>query len=182
MEHNLNHSLSLLSRTPAALDALLRGLPDSWTHANEGENTWSTFNIVGHLIYCERTDWMPRAKMILHFGASRPFDPFDREGHVHESQGKSLHDLLDEFARQRSKNTTELRALNLQSQDFNRPGLHPGLGAVTLSQLLATWAAHDLNHLHQISRVMAHQYRDIVGPWAQYLGVMHCKGHSAPAA
>jgi hypothetical protein len=180
MEHNLHHTIALLTRTPAALDALLRDLPEMWMHRNEGENTWSAFDIVGHLIYCERTDWMPRARMVLKFGETQAFEPFDREGHVRESAGKSLAQLLDEFARVRSENLGELRALNLQPEDLARRGRHPAFGAVTLSELLATWAAHDLNHLHQISRVMAHQYRQAVGPWSAYLGVLRCAGHSSP--
>jgi DinB superfamily len=138
------------------------------------------FDVVGHLIHGERTDWMPRVRMILQFGETRAFEPFDRLAHVRKSEGKSLAQLLDEFAHVRSENLGELRALNLQPQDLERRGRHPALGVVTLSQLLATWAAHDLTHLHQISRVMAHQYRESVGPWSQYLGVMHCAGHSSP--
>jgi hypothetical protein len=180
MEHNLEHTISLLARTPAALDALLRDLPETWTMRNEGEDTWSAFDIVGHLIHGDRTDWMPRAKMILQFGETRAFEPFDRWGRARESEGKSLGQLLDEFARLRRENLAELRALNLRPQDLERHGRHPALGVVTLSELLATWAAHDLTHLHQVSRVMAHQYRDAVGPWSAYLGVMHCAGHSAP--
>ena len=122
---------------------------------------------------------MPRAKMILQFGESKAFEPFDRWGQERESAGKSLAQLLDEFARLRTANLNELRALNLEPADLARRGQHPALGVVTLSQLLATWAAHDLTHLHQISRVMAHQYRDAVGPWSAYLGVLHCAGHSA---
>lgn len=179
MRHNLPDTIALLARTPAALNALLRDLPETWTHRNEGENTWSPFDVVGHLIHGERTDWIPRAKLILQFGETRAFDPFDRWGHVRECQGKSLGQLLDEFARLRSQNLAELRALDLQPQDFDRRGTHPSLGAVTLSQLLATWAAHDLTHLHQISRVMAHQYREAVGPWSAYLGVLQCAGHSS---
>jgi DinB superfamily len=179
-EHNLPQTIALLARTPAALNALLRDLPESWTFQNEGENTWNAFDIVGHLIHGDRTDWMPRAKMILHFGESQPFEPFDRWAQIRESQGKSLNQLLDEFARLRSENLRELRALNLQQQDLNLLGRHPALGSVTLSQLLATWPVHDLTHLHQISRVMAHQYRDAVGPWRQYLGVLQCAGHSSP--
>jgi hypothetical protein len=180
MKHNLSHTISFLTRTPAALDALLRDLPEAWTLGAEGEGTWSPFDIVGHLIHGERTDWMPRVRMILEFGDSRPFEPFDRRGPEHESQGKSLGQLLDEFARLRSANLGDLRARNLQPEDMERRGRHPALGAVTLSQLLATWAGHDLTHLHQISRVMAHQYREAVGPWSAYLGVLHCAGHSAP--
>ena len=180
MEHNLQHTISLLTRTPAVLDALLRDLPEVWTLRNEGEDTWSAFDIVGHLIHGERTDWMPRAKMILQSGESRSFVPFDRWAQARDSEGKSLSQLLDEFARLRSENLGELRALKLQPQDLERRGRHPALGVVTLSQLLATWAAHDLTHLHQVSRVMAHQYREAVGPWSAYLGVLQCAGHSAP--
>jgi hypothetical protein len=177
--HRLDDTIALLSRTPAALDALLRGLPDVWIRGNEGENTWTPFDVVGHLIHGERTDWIPRARRILEDGETRPFDPFDRLGHLHESEGKSLGDLLDEFARLRSEGLDQLRAMNLQAGDLDRRGRHPGLGVVTLSELLATWAAHDLTHLHQLSRVMASQYRELVGPWTAYLGVMQCNGHSA---
>lgn len=179
MEHKLSDTMALLSRTPAALNALLRDLPDSWTLRNEGENNFNAFDVVGHLIHGERTDWMSRARMILEYGETRGFEPFDRFAQVRESQGKSLPQLLDEFARLRSENLDQLRALNLQPQDLERRGRHPSLGVVTLSQLLATWAAHDLTHLHQLSRIMAHQYRDIVGPWAAFLGVMKCAGHSS---
>ncbi len=151
-----------------------------WTTRNEGENTWSAFDVVGHLIHGERTDWMPRAKIILEFGETRAFEPFDRSGHVQESQGKSLEQLLDEFSRLRLENLGGLRALNPRPQDLALRGRHPSLGVVTLSELLATWAAHDLTHLHQISRIMAHQYREAVGPWSAYLGVLQCAGHSAP--
>jgi len=181
MKHDLPQTLSLLTRTPAVLDALLRDLPEAWTLRSEGENTWSTFEVVGHLIHCERTDWMPRARIVLQFGESRPFEPLDRWGHIQESQGKSLAQLLDEFARLRSQNLGELRALNLRQEELELRGQHPAFGAVTLSELLATWAVHDLTHLHQISRVMAHQYRDAVGPWAAYLGVLQCAGHSSPS-
>ncbi|MHB8411152.1 MAG: DinB family protein [Candidatus Acidiferrales bacterium] len=180
MEHNLQHTVSLLARTPAALDALLRDLPETWTFGNEGENSWSAFDVVGHLIHGERTDWMPRARILLQFGETRTFEPFNRCGHVRESQGKSLEQRLDEFARLRSENLGELRALNLRKEDLASRGRHPALGVVTLSELLATWAAHDLTHLHQISRVMAHQYREAVGPWSKYLGVLQCAGHSSP--
>jgi hypothetical protein len=180
VEHNLEYTIALLARTPAALDAFLRDLPDAWTLRNEGQNTWSAFDVVGHLIHADRTDWMPRAKMILQFGETRAFEPFDRWGQARESEGKSLGQLLDEFARLRRESLAELRALNLRPEDLARRGRHPALGAVTLSELLATWAAHDLTHLHQISRVMAHQYRNAVGPWGAYLGVMQCAGHSAP--
>ena len=178
MEHDLSDSISLLARTPAALDALLRDLPEAWSLRNEGENTWTAFDIVGHLIHGERTDWMPRAKTILESGDSRAFEPFDRWAQERENRGKSLVQLLDEFARLRSENLNELRALRLRPEQLALRGKHPALGTVTLSELLATWAVHDLTHLHQISRVMAHQYQEAVGPWRQYLGVLHCSGHS----
>jgi hypothetical protein len=180
MAQDLEQTTALLARTPAALDALLRDLPEAWTLQNEGENSWSAFDIVGHLIHGERTDWMPRVKMVLEFGESQAFEPFDRLGQVRESRGKSLDQLLDEFARLRAENLEELRGLNLRREDFERRGRHPALGVVSLSQLLATWTIHDLTHLHQISRVMAHQYRDAVGPWSAYLGVLQCAGHSSP--
>ena len=175
-EHRLNDTIALLARTPAALDALLRDLPETWVHRNEGGETWSVFDVVGHLIHGERTDWIPRTRLILESGDTKPFEPFDRLGHVRESAGKSLSELLDEFARLRAENLAQLQ---VSDEDLDRRGRHPALGGVTLSQLLATWAAHDLSHLHQISRVMAHQYRELVGPWSAYLGVMQCAGHSS---
>ncbi|HLK34735.1 MAG TPA: DinB family protein [Terriglobales bacterium] len=179
MKHDLQHTIALLERTPVALDALLRDLPETWTLRNEGEKTWSAFDVVGHLIHGERTDWMPRARMILQFGEGRSFEPFDRWAQERESQGKSLQELLDEFARLRTENLNELRAMKLGAGELERRGRHPALGVVTLSELLAAWAAHDLTHVHQISRVMAHQYREAVGPWSKFMGVMQCGGHSA---
>lgn len=179
MEHNLHHTIALLTRTPAALDALLRDLPETWTLRNEGENTMSAFDVVGHLIHGERSNWMPRTRMLLQFGETQTFVPFDRWGHLGGSQGKALAELLDEFSRLRTENLGELHALNLRPEDFARRGRHPAFGAVTLSELLAAWAAHDLTHLHQISRIMAHQYRQAVGPYSAYLGVLQCAGHSA---
>jgi len=178
-DHNLQQTISLLTRTPAALNALLRDLPETWTHHNEGEKSWSAFEIVGHLIHGELTDWLPRARRILEFGESKPFDRFDRFAQERDSKGKSLGDLLDEFARLRAKNLDELRAMNLGPKDLAKRGMHPVLGVVTLSQLLATWPAHDLTHLHQLSRVMAYQYKEAVGPWTKFLGVMQCDGHSS---
>lgn len=177
MALDLQQTIALLSRTPSALNALLRDLPQTWTLSNEGGKTWSPFDIVGHLIHGERTDWMARARMILQHGENRAFDPFDRLAQERESQGKSLGELLHEFALLRSENLDALRAMNLQPLDFDRRGRHPELGVVTLSELLATWAVHDLTHLHQLSRVMAYQYRDLVGHWSTYLGVLHCQGH-----
>jgi len=188
-EFSLADAVAVLTRTPATLDALLRGLPDIWVrgdegHSNEGRSsegrdTWNAFVILGHLIVGERTDWMPRVRIILERGETRAFDPFDRFAQK-ESQDKSLEWLLDDFARLRRENLASLQALNLQPEDLTRRGRHPSLGVVTLSQLLATWAVHDLTHVHQLSRVMAHQYRDAVGPWNVYLGVLQCTGHSAP--
>lgn len=175
---NLNDTIALLERTPTTLNALLRDLPDHWTHRNEGEETWSPFDIVGHLIHGERTDWIPRTRRILESGESVPFDKFDRLAQFRESEGKSLGELLDTFARERAGSLDALRALNLSDEDLERRGRHQALGVVTLSQLLATWAAHDLSHLHQLSRVMAHQVREATGPWTVYLGVMQCAGHS----
>jgi hypothetical protein len=179
MEQSLPQTIELLARTPATLNVFLRELPDSLTRQNEGGDTWSAYDIVGHLVYAERTDWMPRVKIVLQFGETRAFEKFDRLGQTRESQGKSLGQLLDKFAHEREENLAELRALNLQKDDLDRRGRHPSLGIVTLSQLLATWAAHDLTHLHQLSRIMAHQYREAVGPWNLYLGVMKCTGHSS---
>jgi len=180
VEHYLQETIALLSRTPAALKALLLGLPDTWIRRNEGDGTWDVFSVIGHLIHGERTDWMPRAKRIVQHGQNRAFDPFDRLAQEQESLGKSLQDLLEEFSRLRARNLDQLNHMKLSPEDLERKGRHPSLGVVTLSQLLATWAAHDLTHLHQISRIMAHQYRAAVGPWSAYLGVMHCEGHSAP--
>jgi len=174
----LTDATALLSRTPAALDALLRGMPDVWVLRNEGQDTWSAFDIVGHLVSGERHDWMPRLRILLESGEARAFDPFDRFAQTRESQGKSLEQLLDEFARLRRENLDALQALTLQPEDLARRGKHPSLGVVTLSELLATWAVHDLTHLHQLSRVMAYQYREAVGPWSAYLGVLKCAGHS----
>lgn len=176
---NLAYVTAVLSRTPGSLNALLRGLPEFWTHRNEGNNTWSAFDIVGHLIFADRTDWMPRLRRILKEGESVPFDPFDRLGQVRDSQGKTLDQLLMEFAEVRDECLKELQALTPQPRDLERRGRHPALGAVSATELLATWAVHDLNHIHQLSRVMAHQYQDAVGPFKAYLGVLHCDAHGA---
>ena len=181
MEQTLEQTLALLQRTPAAVDGLLRGLPEAWTSRNEGDKSWSAFEIVGHLIDTERTNWIPRAKFLLKHGESKAFEPFDRGGLVGETQGKSLGQLLDEFARLRAENIEKLQAMKLRPEDLERRGRHPSLGTVTLSQLLATWAVHDMTHLHQLSRVLAHQYREAVGPWIKFLGVLQCEGHSAQA-
>jgi len=179
-DFSVSEGVAILRRTPAALDAMLRGLPDAWVFCNEGKDTFNAFDIVGHLIVGERTDWMPRVRRILEYGESRPFDPFDRLAQFKESQGKSLDHLLNEFASLRKESLAALQLLNLGTEDFKRRGSHPALGTVLLSELLAAWVVHDLTHLHQLSRVLAHQYREAVGPWSAYLGVLQCHGHSAP--
>lgn len=176
--HDLQQTVALLARTPTVLVSLLRDLPDGWTRQNEGEGTWSAFDIVGHLIHGERTDWMVRVKALLEFGPNYTFEPFDRTGHARHVKGLSMSMLLDQFAQLRSESLRSLHELNVQPSDMDRQAQHPVFGPVTLSQLLATWAAHDLTHLHQISRVMAHQYADAVGPWRKYLGVLQCTAHS----
>ena len=175
----VDDAVALLSRTPKILVVWLRGMPGIWGERNEGKDTWNAFDIVGHLISGERTDWMPRLRIILEHGEARAFDTFDRFAQEQESKGKTLDQCLDEFAQLRHENLAALKELKLQSSDLERRGKHPALGAVTLSQLVATWAVHDLTHIHQLSRVMAWQYRDEVGPWSAYLGVLKCGGHGA---
>lgn len=165
--------IAVLTRTPGTLDALLRGLPDQWTTATEGPGTWSPFDVVGHLIHGEQTDWMARLTIILEHGPERPFDPFDREAQFRDSHGKTLPVLLDEFRELRQANVARLRSLDLQASQFDLEGTHPVLGRVTLRELLATWTAHDLAHMVQINRVMAKRYKQCVGPFAQFLSVMH---------
>jgi uncharacterized damage-inducible protein DinB len=172
MEFNLEQTLAILERTPATLQSLLRGLPDTWIYSNEGPETWSPFDVVGHLIHGERSDWIARAKIILEHGTSRPFEPFDRFAQFLESEGKSLNELLDTFETLRRKNLDSLRAMKLSAADLVLQGTHPALGVVTLAQLLATWAVHDLNHIGQIAQVMARQYDQAVGPWKAYLGIL----------
>jgi uncharacterized damage-inducible protein DinB len=172
MEFALDDAVRVLRRTPAVLDALLRDLPADWLAANEGPGTWSPFDIVGHLVHGERTDWMPRLSMILDHGESRSFEPFDRFAMLQSSSGKSLAELLDAFAALRAANLDKLAARRLQREDLQRRGRHPELGTVTLSELLATWVAHDLEHLAQIARVMGREYTTAVGPWRAYLPML----------
>jgi DinB family protein len=181
MDHLLPQSIALLTRTPAVLQALLRDLPASLTERDEGQNTWTPHDVVAHLLHTERSNWLGRAKMILESGESQPFTPLDREANREASRSKPLAALLDDFAGLRNENLAELHALHLKPADLERRGRHPAFGVVTLSQLLATWAAHDLTHLHQLSRILAHQYREAVGPWNAYLGVLKCAGHSSAA-
>lgn len=172
MDFQLDHALEVLERTPAALRGLLGGLSEAWTSPNEGPETFSAFDNVGHLIHGERTDWIPRARIILAQGPNRRFEPYDRFAQTRESQGKTLAELLDEFARLRAANVATLRDWRLSDAELALQGEHPELGVVTLRQLLATWAAHDLGHVAQIARVLAKQYRDAVGPWRAYLPVL----------
>jgi hypothetical protein len=172
MEFQLDDATAVLERTPAAFRGLLGGLPDQWLHANEGPDTFSPFDNLGHLIHGERADWIPRARIILAQGASRRFEPYDRFAQVRESAGKSVAQLLDEFATLRAQNLTTLRGWQLTDAQLALEGEHPAFGAVTLRQLLSTWVAHDLGHLAQTSRVMAKQYREAVGPWRAYLPIL----------
>jgi DinB superfamily len=174
MKHDglkLDDAVAVLERTPASLSALLEGLPEAWVRATEGDATWSPYDVIGHLIHGERTDWIPRARHIL-ASETRPFDPFDRTAQFTESEGKSLRDLLATFAELRRENVAVLVALNLTDRDLGREGQHPELGEVTLGQLLATWVVHDLDHVAQIARTMSKVYMDEVGPWRKYLSIL----------
>jgi hypothetical protein len=168
----IEDATAILARTPSTLDALLRGLPESWTLAHEGGETWSPFDVIGHLIHGEEVDWIPRAKIILTHGDARAFDKFDRLAQFTASAGRTLPNLLDDFARLRDANLRELGSFNLTESDLDRIGRHPELGAVTLRQLLATWVTHDLDHVMQVSRVLGRQYSDEVGPWRAYLRII----------
>jgi hypothetical protein len=169
---DLANAIEVLERTPATFRALLAGLPAAWTTPNEGPDTFSAFDNLGHLVHGERAEWIPRARMILEHGRARPFEPYDRFAQAHESQGKSVGDLLDELATLRALNLETLRGWRLTARELALEGEHPALGRVTLAQLLATWAVHDLGHLAQTARVMAKQYRDEVGPWRAYLPIL----------
>ena len=168
----MQDAAAVLRRTPAALDAQLRGLPDDWLTADEGDNTWSPADVVAHLIHADRTNWLPRARTILEHGEARPFEDFQRFAHLAESQQRTLGSLLDEFAEVRRECVDALTALNLSHSDLDRRGVHPALGVVRLRQLLATWVVHDLDHMMQVSRVLARQYSDEVGPWREYLRII----------
>lgn len=170
-EFNLDEALAILERTPGILKSMLEYLPPTWTRATEGEGTWSAYDVIGHLIHGERTDWIPRAQHIL-AGDARPFVPFDRRAQFTESQGKTISELLNTFVGLRRDNVATLRDMNLTDADLDRRGLHPELGAVTLRQLLATWVVHDLDHVGQIARTMAKAYTDETGPWVEYLSIL----------
>jgi uncharacterized damage-inducible protein DinB len=172
MNFDLAAGVAVLERTPAALRALLGGLPPAWTDATEGPDTWSPYVVLGHLVHGERADWIPRARIILEHGTGRTFEPFDRFAQFRESEGKSLDALLDELATLRAEGLATLASWRLTDAQLALEGEHPAFGTVTLRQLLATWVAHDLGHVAQVARVMAKQYRDDVGPWRAYLSVM----------
>lgn len=172
MDFQLADGFAVLERTPAVLRSMLHGLPSSWSDATEGPDTWSPYTVVGHLIHGERADWITRAEIILAQGPNRRFTPFDREAQFRDSQGRSLPELLDEFAALRAASLATLRGWQLTDAQLALEGEHPAFGPVTLRQLLSTWVAHDLGHQVQVARVMAKQYRDAIGPWRAYLSVM----------
>ncbi|MCC6725740.1 MAG: DinB family protein [Saprospiraceae bacterium] len=172
MDFSLPKSLEILERTPAVLSKLLSGLSDEWTLANEGGETWSAFDVMGHLIHGEQTDWIPRIKHILEKGTSEPFAPFDRFAQFEGSNGKQLEQLLEAFTRLRYENLQILKQMRLEDDALNLQGIHPALGLVTIKELLSCWTVHDLGHIAQISRIMAKQYSLEVGPWVAYLGVL----------
>lgn len=172
MSFNLSETLDLLDRTPVVLGALLRGTSASWHAVDEGPDTWSALDVVGHLIHGEETDWVPRARIILEHGESRPFEPFDRFAQLSRFAGWSLEQLLDRFTELRQANLETVRGWRLTEAQLALPGRHPELGSVTLRELLATWAVHDLNHLAQINRVMARRYAGEVGVWRAYLSIL----------
>ena len=175
---DVEQTLALLERGPGVFDALLRRLPDALTSCAEGVDTWTPVDVMRHLVYTERHDWMPRVRMIIESGESQTFARLDRAASVVGSEA-SLGQLLDDFARLRAENVAALRGFQFTPDQLVLRGRHPAFGPVTLSQLIATWAAHDMTHLHQLSRILARHYRDEVGPWSAYLGVLQCSGHSA---
>jgi len=172
MEFDLEEGLEILRQTPATLQSLLGNLTEAWTGAVEGPGEWSPREVVAHLIAGERIDWIPRTRIMLGEDGSKAFEPFDRESFRTTGEGKSLAALLEEFAALRAENVEILIGLNLTKERLNLSGIHPEFGEVTLKQMLATWVAHDLNHVHQIVRTMAYQYYQSVGPWKKYLSVM----------
>ncbi|HEX9037414.1 MAG TPA: DinB family protein [Ktedonobacterales bacterium] len=173
MDIEVDQATAILRRTPGTLRALLAGLPDAWSRATEGSETWSAYDVVGHLLHGETTEWIPRLRIILEEGEARPFPTFNRTAMFEESQGKTLEQLLDAFAAARAANLTTLDGLRVTPDQLALKGTHPSLGPVTLGNLLATWAIHDLNHQGQIVEVLAQQYLDAVGPWKRYLGILN---------
>ena len=172
MNFDLNHSIDLLSRTPETLRTLLAGLPNDFVRSDEGDNTWSPYEVLGHLIHGEKTDWVPRAQIIISDRADKTFEPYDRFAQQQADQSRSIEVLLDEFASLRAQNLETLKAMNIMEAKLDKTGIHPALGTATLRELLATWTTHDLGHIAQIARVMAKQYQSEVGPWKAYLGIL----------
>lgn len=172
MQFSIEKSIEILERTPLVIEDLLGGISEEWVKNNEGPQTWSPYDIVGHLIHGEKTDWIPRMEIILSDKKDKTFDPFDRFAQFKISQGQSIVQLLDEFKKLRKQNIEHLRGKKLKEQELEKKGNHPDFGEVTLKQLLAAWVAHDLNHIVQISRVMAKQYKTEIGPWKDFMGVM----------
>ena len=172
MKFNLEESITLLKKTPKILHAFLNDLNAEWLMNNEGPETWSPYNVVGHLIYGEKTDWLIRAKIIMGNSRDKTFEPYNRFAQQNDDPNVPIEELLSQFETLRTQNLKELVALNITEKDLNRKGVHPELGDVTLENLLSAWAVHDLGHIAQISRVMAKQYKDAVGPWTAYLGVL----------
>jgi len=170
---NLKEAIEILGRTPAVLTSLLSGLSDRWIYNNEGGESWNPYDIVGHMVHGEKKDWILRAKIILENGEKKPFEPFDRFAQFKDSEGKTLNDLLEEFTKLRRGNVDVLNKLNLDENDLKKKGIHPEFGKVTIKQLLSTWVVHDLSHVRQISRVMAKQYKNEIGPWGTYLPVIN---------
>ncbi|HEX7844263.1 MAG TPA: DinB family protein [Chitinophagaceae bacterium] len=173
MNFSLERSYEILERTPAVLKELLQDLHDDWTMNNEGPDTFSPYDVVGHLIHGEKTDWPHRVKLILAEGGNKSFVPYDRFAMFEESKGKNLSQLLDEFEELRRKNMQWLRSVKLTATDLDKKGIHPKFGEVTLRQLLSTWVVHDLTHEAQITRVMAKQYKEAVGPWSEFFRILH---------
>ena len=173
MDFNLDKSIEILERTPVVLEKMLSGLSDEWVMNNEGKDTWSPFDVVGHLIHGEKTDWVIRMEIILSDKANKKFVPFDRFAQLKDNKGKKLAQLLKEFARLRKKNIQILKAKKLTKKDLNKTGIHPEFGRVTLEELLATWVTHDLTHIGQMVRVMAKQYKKATGPWSEYLPLLN---------
>lgn len=172
MNFQLEEAVEILERTPQTLSQLLTGLSSEWINRNEGENTWSAFDVVGHLIEGEKNNWLPRIKMILTKGATEPFPPFDRFSQLNQNDGKTMEQLLNEFADIRRANLEILRQIINPKTNFEQTGVHPEFGIVKLREQISTWVAHDLTHISQIARVLAKRYQNDVGPWRAYLRIL----------